>query len=77
MEVTDDATGTSYYFACGQWFDRKEGDGLVERTLVASKPDPAAEKCAYKVTVHTSDMKFAGTDANVAIEIIGVRCAPE
>lgn len=25
----------------------------------------------YKIVVHTSDIKFAGTDANVFIEIFG------
>ena len=27
----------------------------------------------YKVEVHTSDMKFAGTDANVSVELIGTK----
>lgn len=30
-----------------------------------------ADTCDYKVTVHTSDIKFAGTDANVSINIFG------
>jgi hypothetical protein len=34
----------------------------------------AAEKLPYKVVVCTSDIKFAGTDANVFIEICGERC---
>lgn len=35
----------------------------------------AAEKLPYKVTVTTSDIKFAGTDANVFIEVCGNRWA--
>jgi len=30
-----------------------------------------AAACKYKVIVYTSDIKFAGTDANVAIELRG------
>jgi hypothetical protein len=41
----------------------------------ASQEDvAAAEKLPYKVVVCTSDIKFAGTDANVFIEICGDRC---
>jgi hypothetical protein len=41
----------------------------------ASQEDvAAAEKLPYKVVVCTSDIKFAGTDANVFVEICGERC---
>lgn len=33
MEVVDDVTGTEYFFPCNKWFDKKEGDGLLERIL--------------------------------------------
>lgn len=40
----------------------------------ASEEDVAsAAKLPYKVVVTTSDIKFAGTDANVFIEICGER----
>lgn len=39
--------------------------------LQVSVRDPKAAKARYKVTVHTSDIKFAGTDANVQIELLG------
>lgn len=73
VEIVDDATGDNYYFPCGKWFDKKEDDGQIERILPAAKPDPNAVNCMYKVTVYTSDMKFAGTDANVFIELMGFR----
>jgi len=73
VEVTDDATGEATYFPCGTWLDKKEGDGLIERVLPAAATDATAEKCPYKITVHTSDIRFAGTDANVFIEVLGTR----
>uniref|UniRef100_A0A383W527 PLAT domain-containing protein n=1 Tax=Tetradesmus obliquus TaxID=3088 RepID=A0A383W527_TETOB len=75
VEVVDDASGTTYYFPCRAWLDKKEGDGATERLLkAASEEDVAsAAKLPYKVVVTTSDIKFAGTDANVFIEICGER----
>ena len=53
--------------------DKGEGDGLTERVLQAAARDPGAALCSYRITTHTSDIKFAGTDADVAIEIFGTR----
>ena len=33
--------------------------------------DAHAVQSQYKISVHTSDIKFAGTDANVHIQIMG------
>ncbi|KAK9824333.1 hypothetical protein WJX72_009517 [[Myrmecia] bisecta] len=73
VEVINDATGEPTYFPCNQWFDKKEGDGLIERLLAPAVRDPKAVQCTYKVTVTTSDVKFGGTDANVSVEIFGKR----
>ncbi|WAR01121.1 LOXH1-like protein, partial [Mya arenaria] len=63
-----------YYFPCGQWLARDEGDGAIGRTLLGSR-DPFAVRRAignridtkYKITVYTGDKRGAGTDANVYI----------
>ncbi|MEW5309958.1 MAG: hypothetical protein WDW38_001797 [Sanguina aurantia] len=73
VEVVDEATGVDYFFPCGMWLDKKEGDGKIERDLPVALRDLNAVKCMYKVTVHTSDLKFAGTDANVFVEMLGER----
>ncbi len=67
----DDSTGVSYFFPCGRWFDKKEEDGATERLLPVAPKDPKGGKAQYKVSVYTSDIKFAGTDANVFIEVHG------
>ena len=71
VEVTDEATGSTYYFPCGMWFDKGEGDRQVERVLVVAPRDERAVNAQYKISVHTSDIKYAGTDANVHIQIMG------
>lgn len=53
--------------------DAKDGDGLIERVLPVAARDPDAAEATYRLTVYTSDLKYAGTDANVACEIIGAK----
>ncbi|CAH1787210.1 unnamed protein product [Owenia fusiformis] len=62
----------TYYFPCGQWLSKSEGDGAISRDLIGSK-DPLAIRRAnkYKVTVYTADKRGAGTDANVYITMFG------
>ncbi|KAG2450199.1 hypothetical protein HYH02_000301 [Chlamydomonas schloesseri] len=71
VEIQDDGTGQTYFFPCGKWFDKDEGDKATERILPVAPFDPKSGKAQYKITVHTSDIKYAGTDANVYIEIHG------
>jgi len=33
VDITDQATGEVFTFPCSKWFDKKKGDGLLERTL--------------------------------------------
>uniref|UniRef100_K1R2V2 Lipoxygenase-like protein domain-containing protein 1 n=1 Tax=Magallana gigas TaxID=29159 RepID=K1R2V2_MAGGI len=61
-----------YYFPCGMWLARDEGDGAISRYLIGSKDPFAIRKDSkYKVTVYTGDKKGAGTDANVILSIFG------
>ncbi len=48
-----------------------EDDHAIERTLEVAVMDPKAAKCQYKISVHTSDIRFSGTDANVYIQLFG------
>lgn len=36
IEVHSSATNRVYYFPCGKWLDKKQGDGLIKRRLVAT-----------------------------------------
>eukprot|EP00951_Prasinocladus_malaysianus_P047323 scaffold649909_cov50-Prasinocladus_malaysianus.AAC.1 len=47
---------------CSQWLSARVGDKRVMRTLYAGR---LAKATGYLVTVFTSDLKGAGTDANV------------
>lgn len=51
-EVTDVATGKTWYFAADCWLDASQGDKAIERVLLASDSDPWAEMTTYKVSSH-------------------------
>ncbi|KAG1662011.1 hypothetical protein FOA52_009500 [Chlamydomonas sp. UWO 241] len=71
IEVQNSASRQVVYFPCSMWFDKKQGDGLIRRTLLATMKDPRTFKAEYRVSVWTSDVSGAGTDANVFIQIFG------
>ncbi|XP_033751254.1 lipoxygenase homology domain-containing protein 1-like isoform X2 [Pecten maximus] len=61
-----------YFFPCGQWLARDEGDGAICRDLIGSKdPFGIRKESKYKITVYTGDNRGAGTDANVYVTIFG------
>eukprot|EP00873_Tetraselmis_striata_P010472 jgi/Tetstr1/430736/TSEL_020527.t1 len=68
IEVYNTGTNTRYFFECNAWLDKAHG---IEKTLKATPNDPKAQMVKYKITVHTSDKRGAGTDANVFIDIHG------
>ncbi|KXZ51726.1 hypothetical protein GPECTOR_11g173 [Gonium pectorale] len=71
VEVHSSATGKVYYFYCGRWLDTKEDDGAIRRRLPVSYKDPRVAKAQYRVAITTSDIRGAGTDANVFIQMFG------
>jgi hypothetical protein len=66
--LTDQGSGERYFFLCDGWLESSVG---LERTLLASKTDPSTTKKEYEVEVVTSDIRGAGTDATVSIELSG------
>ena len=59
----------------GNWFARDIGDGQVVRTLLTEAATRSAvgvlRSRRYKVVVKTSDIRGAGTDANVYLTMFG------
>ncbi|XP_078580092.1 lipoxygenase homology domain-containing protein 1-like isoform X2 [Branchiostoma floridae x Branchiostoma japonicum] len=61
-----------YYFPCGQWLAKDEGDGLIARDLLGSKDPTAVRRMSkYKITTYTGNKRGAGTDANVFVTLFG------
>lgn len=60
-----------WYFPCNKWLDKDQDDKLTKRVLRATAKDPATLVAKYKVTVITSDVRGAGTDASVFVNIFG------
>ncbi|XP_059505870.1 lipoxygenase homology domain-containing protein 1 [Stegostoma tigrinum] len=66
-------TGIEQTFPCGKWLDEDEGDGLIERELyeMVSLRQKRQKKNPWSLWIWTSDIKNAGTDANVFLQLYG------
>uniref|UniRef100_A0A3P8UHJ0 Lipoxygenase homology PLAT domains 1 n=1 Tax=Cynoglossus semilaevis TaxID=244447 RepID=A0A3P8UHJ0_CYNSE len=66
-------TGIEQTFPCGTWLDEDEGDGLIERELyeMVSLRQKKQKKFPWSLWIWTSDVKGAGTDAQVFLQIYG------
>ncbi|KAL7853335.1 hypothetical protein AOLI_G00201790 [Acnodon oligacanthus] len=66
-------TGIEQVFPCCRWLDEDEGDGLVERELyeMVSLRQRKQKKLPWSLWIWTSDIKGAGTDAQVFLQVYG------
>ncbi|KAI5096357.1 lipoxygenase-like domain-containing protein 1, partial [Silurus meridionalis] len=66
-------TGIEQVFPCRRWLDEDDGDGLVERELyeMVSLRKRKLKKYPWSLWIFTSEMKGAGTDAQIFIQIYG------
>ncbi|XP_039606557.1 lipoxygenase homology domain-containing protein 1-like [Polypterus senegalus] len=66
-------TGIEQTFPCDKWLDEDEGDGLIERELyeMVSLRQKRQKKHPWSLWIWTSDIKNAGTDANILLQIYG------
>ncbi|KAF5899708.1 lipoxygenase homology domain-containing protein 1, partial [Clarias magur] len=65
--------GIEQVFPCRRWLDEDDGDGLVERELyeMVSLRKCKLKKHQWSLWIFTSDMKGAGTDAQIFIQVYG------
>ncbi|XP_038600030.1 lipoxygenase homology domain-containing protein 1 isoform X2 [Tachyglossus aculeatus] len=73
VEVDAPSLGKCLVFPCGRWLDRSEDDGALSRDLFHNELQTReyVPFVPYEITVYTSDLFGAGTDANVFIVIYG------
>ena len=72
VEVVDTTRSVSAVFPCCRWLDGRADPMSLTQVLLPRGADGAApELLQYEVVVYTSDVRGAGTDANVAIELHG------
>ncbi|TKS84776.1 Lipoxygenase -like proteiny domain-containing protein 1 [Collichthys lucidus] len=66
-------TGLEQTFPCARWLDEDEGDGLIERELceMVSLRQMRTKKYPWSLWIWTSDVKGAGTDAQVFVQVYG------
>ena len=66
VQVTAIADSSSVFFYYDDWLD-----GKTKRARLQGAKEGAGGKHRYVVEVHTSDLKGAGTDANVSLVVFG------
>ncbi|XP_053159933.1 lipoxygenase homology domain-containing protein 1-like [Hemicordylus capensis] len=73
VEVDAPCLGLCLKFPCGRWLDKTEDDGSIERVLFPAELQTVkyVPFVPYEVTVYTSDIFGAGTDADVYIVLYG------
>ncbi|KAM9262068.1 lipoxygenase homology domain-containing protein 1 [Morus bassanus] len=71
VQITVPVQGRQYMFPCNRWLDKDEADGRVEVELYPSEIVPIEKLINYEVSVVTGDMRAAGTNAKVFMQIYG------
>ncbi|NXF11356.1 LOXH1 protein, partial [Smithornis capensis] len=73
VEIDAPSLGQCLKFPCGRWLDKSEDDGAIERIIFPAKLQTREyiPFVPYEITVHTSDVFGAGTDADVFIVLYG------
>lgn len=61
-----------YVFPCNRWLAKDEDDGLIVRELPLGGTS-LLNTTSYLVSVRTGDVRGAGTDANVFVQIFGAK----
>uniref|UniRef100_A0A8D2FZG9 Lipoxygenase homology domain-containing protein 1 n=1 Tax=Theropithecus gelada TaxID=9565 RepID=A0A8D2FZG9_THEGE len=66
-------TGIQQTFPCSNWLDEKRADGLIERQLyeIVSLRKKRLKKFPWSLWVWTTDLKKAGTNSPIFIQIYG------
>ncbi|XP_004684062.1 PREDICTED: lipoxygenase homology domain-containing protein 1 [Condylura cristata] len=66
-------TGIQQTFPCSNWLDEKKADGLIERQLyeMVSLRQKRLKKFPWSLWVWTTDLKKAGTNSPIFIQIYG------
>ena len=75
VKVRCDQDKSSWRFPIGRWFDESGEDGATYRQIPAAPPGASDRdmkgSCVYFVTTYTSELRGAGTDANVFLVVHG------
>nr|XP_009664467.1 PREDICTED: lipoxygenase homology domain-containing protein 1 [Struthio camelus australis] len=71
VQITVPVQGKQYMFPCNRWLDKDEADGRVEVEVYPSEIVAIEKLINYEVSVVTGDVRAAGTNAKVFMQIYG------
>lgn len=65
------STGEKWLFPCNQWLCKDRGDGRIRRELHPHQHSATPTSSTWDIHIVTSDLRGAGTDANVTLQLHG------
>ncbi|XP_074850459.1 lipoxygenase homology domain-containing protein 1 isoform X1 [Carettochelys insculpta] len=71
VQITVPVHGRQYMFPCNRWLDKDEADGKVEVELYPSEIVSIDKLVNYEVSIVTGDVRGAGTNAKVFMQLYG------
>uniref|UniRef100_A0A673ZXF5 Lipoxygenase homology PLAT domains 1 n=1 Tax=Salmo trutta TaxID=8032 RepID=A0A673ZXF5_SALTR len=71
VQIMVPASGSQYMFPSHRWLCKDEADGKTEVVIYPSEILDIKQLMNYEITVVTGDVSFAGTNANVFIQLYG------
>ncbi len=72
LAVRKRGAGAWTHFPCGRWLSTTQDDGRIARLLQAADPGRCpASAVGFRLVAFTSDLRGAGTDANVFCRLHG------
>uniref|UniRef100_A0A8C7S9W1 Lipoxygenase homology domains 1b n=1 Tax=Oncorhynchus mykiss TaxID=8022 RepID=A0A8C7S9W1_ONCMY len=71
VQIMVPTSGSQYMFPSHRWLCKDEADGKTEVVIYPSEILDIKQLINYEITVVTGDVSFAGTNANVFIQIYG------
>lgn len=75
MEIFHPGQDRTYYFPCNRWLEKsKEAGAEGCRATLEPSEQPSGEDAGsvqYRVTVHTTDCRAAGTDSDISCVVYG------
>ena len=77
VEIEVPSLGQCFIFGVNRWFATDEDDGEIERELYPQKVESREGTVSYQIEVFTGNERFAGTNANVFLQIYGVDAKTE
>ena len=71
VEIYHPALDKFYFFPCNAWLEKETSRRTLSPGAEGATAGAAGEPVQYRVTVHTTDCRGAGTDSDISCVVYG------